>query len=726
MTDTEGNVTTYGYDNAGNKTRQTDAEGRETTWTYDSQGRITSRTLPMGQQERFTYDLNGNMATHTDFNGQETRYNYDENNQLTRIEYADDEIETFSYDVLGNRTSATDSQGTTKYQYDSQSRLIQETQPNGAVLSYQYDANGNKTRFSVTRNGLTDITRYGYDQLNRLESITTNDGTTTYGYDDVGNRTSLSYPNGTSQVYSYDSLNRLTELKTYNGNGTLVEQYSYTLDKTGRRIKIEELDGRSTEYSYDTLYRLTGETITDAVNGDYTATYQYDKVGNRTYETVDGVQTAYTYDDNDRLLQSGGISYTYDDNGNTISQSEDGITTTYQYNAKNELISVNKDDGSTSASYQYNIDGIRNRKTESGNTTEYVVDSNQAYAQVIQEIINGSTQVSYAYGDDLISQSRSGGTSFYHTDGLGSTRSLSDSNGDITDTYDYEAFGELLNQTGDTENSYLYTGEQFDGTLQQYYLRARYYDQNIGRFGTLDSYQGNDSNPITLHKYLYGNADPAMNVDPTGNFSLGSMMAGINVAANLSMRAYGAYSAFDSAFNFATGQEEVSAKAIGMTVLMSLGGAKVAKLFGKKLMKKAGCDKANSKNLFCDFITPPTQRIAKYRKIFGIKKSQNIAFADYITSSGLGSVVAHSGKKSRPGTLGMPVNRRYQTGFVKFPRAYDSEVKIYEHLGAKFKPSTIGIVHLGSERLICTSCGRVGSLFRGDFPRVFLWARGGF
>ncbi|AJQ96670.1 RHS repeat/hint domain-containing protein [Gynuella sunshinyii] len=258
------------------------------------------------------------------------------------------------------------------------------------------------------------------------------------------------------------------------------------------------------------------------------------------------------------------------------------MTTSYQYNAKNELIGVSKDDGSTTASYQYNIDGIRNQKTESGNTTEYVVDSNQAYAQVIQEITNGTTQVSYAYGDDLISQVRAGSTSYYHVDGLGSTRSLSDSNGDITDTYDYEAFGELLNSTGTTENSYLYGGEQYDQSLDQYYLRARYYNQNIGRFTQQDTWMGNNHDPITLHKYLYANASPAMYTDPSGNFSLGSLMAGINTMGNLAMRAYNVYSAFDMGMSIASG--EMSAKEIGTEILLNMLGGSAGKLI--KMMPK--------------------------------------------------------------------------------------------------------------------------------------------
>jgi len=50
----------------------------------------------------------------------------------------------------------------------------------------------------------------------------------------------------------------------------------------------------------------------------------------------------------------------------------------------------------------------------------------------------------------------------------------------ITDTYIYDAYGQLISSTGTTKNSYLYTGEQFDKELGKYYLRARYYNQNVG------------------------------------------------------------------------------------------------------------------------------------------------------------------------------------------------------------------------------------------------------
>jgi len=113
--------------------------------------------------------------------------------------------------------------------------------------------------------------------------------------------------------------------------------------------------------------------------------------------------------------------------------------------------------------YAYDADEIRVRSVTGGVITNYVVDKNRDYAQVLEERdSSGNITVSYVYGDDLISQKRSGSVSYYHYDGLGSTRVLTDDTGGITDTYTYEAFGDLLHRTGNTENNYLFTGEQYD------------------------------------------------------------------------------------------------------------------------------------------------------------------------------------------------------------------------------------------------------------------------
>lgn len=122
-------------------------------------------------------------------------------------------------------------------------------------------------------------------------------------------------------------------------------------------------------------------------------------------------------------------------------------------------------------------------------------------------------------------------------DGLGSVRALTNSAGSLTDTYDYGAFGTLLNRTGTTETHYLFTGEQYDPTLNQYYLRARYYDQGLGRFTQQDTWMGSNHDPVTLHKYLYANTDPVNFIDPTGNFSLSSFSAASTIQAALATSA---------------------------------------------------------------------------------------------------------------------------------------------------------------------------------------------
>ena len=78
----------------------------------------------------------------------------------------------------------------------------------------------------------------------------------------------------------------------------------------------------------------------------------------------------------------------------------------------------------------------------------------------------------------------------------------------------------MLERTGDTENSYLYCGEQQDDTTGLYYLRARYMNPTTGTFTSMDTYGGSVFDPISLHKYLYANANPVSYTDPSGYIGL--------------------------------------------------------------------------------------------------------------------------------------------------------------------------------------------------------------
>ena len=127
--------------------------------------------------------------------------------------------------------------------------------------------------------------------------------------------------------------------------------------------------------------------------------------------------------------------------------------------------------------------------------------------------------------------------SWYLYDGHGSVRMLANGMGQTTDTWTYDAWGETTSRTGVTENDYLYAGERFDRTTELYQLRARYLDPKTGTFLSLDPYQGNRHDPASLHKYMYANANPVNNVDPTGLTSIAEMsgaMAGQGILAGSS------------------------------------------------------------------------------------------------------------------------------------------------------------------------------------------------
>ena len=137
-------------------------------------------------------------------------------------------------------------------------------------------------------------------------------------------------------------------------------------------------------------------------------------------------------------------------------------------------------------------------------------------------------------------------TSHLLYDGHGSTRQLANSNGAVTANYAYDVYGKMLGgNPGVTDGKtsatdLLYAGEQFDPGLQMEYLRARYYDQDNGRFNRLDPFEGNSEDPQSLHKYAYAHCDPVNGIDPNG-MSLVSLMvtiAAIAVVANISLTIY--------------------------------------------------------------------------------------------------------------------------------------------------------------------------------------------
>ena len=173
-------------------------------------------------------------------------------------------------------------------------------------------------------------------------------------------------------------------------------------------------------------------------------------------------------------------------------------------NALNQVARANISgpQGASVIDYAYDHDGIRVGKT-----------------------VNGADITSYVYGKDILSRTTGGAPDYYLYDGFGSVRGLSDTSGSVTGSYAYDAYGTFLDSNGTSANPYRYRGEQYDPELEAYYLRARYYQPEIGRFTAADSFEGSRNNPATQHRYLYGNNNPVSYIDPNGEMSLMEMGA---------------------------------------------------------------------------------------------------------------------------------------------------------------------------------------------------------
>ncbi len=529
-------VTRYVYDEVGNMLQQIDGLNRTNLYTYDALGRRTKETLPGTQAQTFGYDAVGNLIRQTNFNSVVITNQFDALNRLTNKASINGYKITFAYSPTGQRTNMTDASGTTSYTYDVRDRVLTKSAPAG-TLTYTYDGFGNQaTVQSSTASGVS--VTYGYDALNRLTNVLDRfTNSTLYGFDAVGNLQTMQLPNTVTNTYVYDSLNRLTNLTAKSSGGT-VATFAYKLATAGNRTNlVETINGtsRTNAWGYDPLYRLTNEIITASVGG--TISYKYDVVGNRTNRTstVSGVTNqSFVFNSNDQPTND-----LFDANGNTRTNSGN----TFAYDVENRM--TNAVVSSTNIVIVYDGDGNRVKKIVGTTTNLYLVDDRNptGYAQVLEEksISGGTTNLVrlYTYGLDLISQRDAVTTvqNFYGYDGNGNTRYLASTNATVTDTYAFDAFGDVIASTGTTVNFYRYSGEQYDPNLGFVYLRARYLNPNAGRFLTRDSYAGSVFDPLSLHRYAYVANNAVNKTDSSGldYGSAGSAVGGINIGIGIAI-----------------------------------------------------------------------------------------------------------------------------------------------------------------------------------------------
>ena len=387
-----------------------------------------------------------------------------------------------------------------------------------------------------------------YDSLDKIYKVIDGNDVTVYNYYENDQLSSVTVPGGTTTSYTYDEEGNLLTLTNKKSDGTVLDSFTYTysddtLGVKNQISKTETVGGvlkGTTSYEYDGLGRLTKTVTPDGVQNVYT----YDGAGNRLTKTStageESAVTEYTYDEQNRLLNTsayvtGGTDevntyYGYDNNGNQISRwtqtektsgTEDAVTLSelginaadetavYEYDVFNRLTAIYQ--GDTIIENTYDGAGDNISRAEDGVPVYYVYDGNT----VILELDgNGAEKARNVYGRNLIAREVDGEKAIYRYNGHGDVIALNAPNGDMIAEYAYDEFGQVIEEQaapqatpmvdidfsveGSEEydfpedsifdNPYRYAGYEYLDEVELYDLNARYYDPSIARFLTEDPY----------------------------------------------------------------------------------------------------------------------------------------------------------------------------------------------------------------------------------------------
>ena len=565
-TNPEGDETTYTYDAHGNVLSVTDGSSVTTSYGYDSMNRKNHQYDELGNSWYWQYDKLGNLEKHTDSMDYETKYEYDSLNRLVAVVDDSNNRTEYQYDAVGNLIQIQDAAGkiiekkyydsanrlirkedglghsyeyvydgagniisevtpndyTKTYVYDNENRLIVIHYPDSSQVTYSYDDNGNLISMTDSTGTMT----YTYDELDRLISSTDSfSKTVQYGYDIIGNRISLIYPADSvnpdrTVTYSYDNANRLNQITDWIGR-----IWDFNSDGAGRITDINNANGTQEIRDYDQAGRLSSLLHKDSADANLiTYSYVRDAMGNPTQMQETGtlepslnllLKEDYTYDNDNRLTSSTApATYGYDNNGNMISRVKNGITTTFAYDYGDRLISQT----TAGSTIQHIYDGQSNRisRDDDGSETRYILDRGRSMSHILCETDDSGNIIAYyIHGPKLLARINTDGSeSYYHTDHIGNVIALTDDTETITDRYAYTPFGVLAGNVGTTPNPFTYVGGL--GVMAEaddlYFMRARFYDPDSGRFLSKDPIESS----IFQNFYEYADNSPFNKYDPQG------------------------------------------------------------------------------------------------------------------------------------------------------------------------------------------------------------------
>ena len=511
----------YVYDSLGNKIEENDIK-----YTYDSQNNLLTATNHTGTITN-TYNAFQQKTSIVDPNEKEVTYRYDENQNLVEINYADQTVQ-YTYDDHGNQTQVIKNKEIiAEYEYNHRNELIKQTQ--GDIISemsyddmgkikeriikqgdeivfhaaYRYDANDNLIEERI--NETTNMYAYNaYDEL--IEShkhINGEEITTTYQYDLYGNQVTHSTKEGT-KTFRYNEQNQIERIESktgitylsYDENGNLskkihedgqVDEYQY--DEWDQLVQLEQ--GKDVyEYEYDAQGERITQTYTDTQ--DYHLEVWYN--GEESYTIVAEEEIAETF----RIFKEKVIAYEENPVCEPKAQNTKQVPS-YEFGRNIFTKTFEKEFIRT---YQYPMDEVYYLEPE---TTEYLVDRNREYSEVLAE-----NERIHVYGNGLIESDGEAIITGWNGSVIGQTKNTQ------IEMYQYDDYG----KSDKRETGHGYNQEMKDAS-GLIYLRARYYDPEIGRFIQIDQhYDGEANNTASQNRYMYGLNNPYKYVDRDGKRSL--------------------------------------------------------------------------------------------------------------------------------------------------------------------------------------------------------------